>query len=106
MKNSGHSFAVEQLQNAFDLGVQRDMRHRLGIDGKGHAIEIVEMEKAADVVVLVIAGEKLLGLAAAKIERRQRHGSAEITSKGAVAVHELSQRQHGGRPSSVGGPKT
>src|ERR1700686_5438643 len=54
IKPRGRSFAVKQLQNAFDLGVQRDMGHGLGVDGKGHPIEIVEMEKTADVVVLVI----------------------------------------------------
>ena len=65
VKNSGHSFAVDRLQNAFDLSVQGDVGHGFGIDGKGHAIEIVEMEKAANVVILVITGKKLLGLGAA-----------------------------------------
>src|ERR1700688_331830 len=91
------------LQNAFDLGVQSDVSHGFGIDDKGHAIKIVEMEKTADVVVLVIAGEKLLGLRAAQIKCRKRHRSAEITSKRAVAVDQFSQRQPGSPLGGLGG---
>ena len=45
------------LEDGLDGGVEGDVGDALAVDDEGHAIRFGEMEEAADVVVLVVAGE-------------------------------------------------
>ena len=91
---------IKHLQNGFDFGVQRDVGHGLGVNGEFHAIEIVEMEKAADVVVLVITGKKLLGFGAAAADAaplleaaRKRHLPLTFTAIAEPHIAALYERK-------------
>ena len=45
------------LKDGLDFGVEGDVGDALAVDGESHAICFGEMEEAADVVVLVVAGK-------------------------------------------------
>jgi len=50
-----------ESEDGFDFGVEGDMGSREAVDGEAGAVEFGEVEEAADVVVLVEAGEEALG---------------------------------------------
>src|ERR1700692_2776165 len=61
------------------------------------------MEKAADMVVLVVGGKQPLGLCAGKPERGERDRVAELAGLLTVELNEISQRHHRRTTSSFSG---
>ena len=50
-----------ESEDGFDFGVEGDVGGGEAVDGEAAAVEIREVEEAADVIVLVEAGEEALG---------------------------------------------
>ena len=61
-----------ESENVADFRVDREMRGGNAIDVELLAVGFGEIEKAADVVVLVVVGEELLGFGLAEAESRER----------------------------------
>src|SRR6202042_3014146 len=72
------------LEDRVDFGVDGDVSGRNGIDVVTGASGFGEVEEAADVVVLVVAGEQALGFGDAEVERREGYGLAKILGQRAV----------------------
>jgi hypothetical protein len=78
-------------EDGFDFGVEGDVGGGEAVDGEFGADGFGEMEKAADVVVLVIAGEEAFGFLEGKAEGGERDGLAEVGGAGAVETDEFAQ---------------
>ena len=53
-----------------DLGVEGNVRHRNAVDREARPAGLREVKEAADVVVLVVAGENALGFGGVELKRR------------------------------------
>ena len=62
------------LEDGFDFGVDRDVRGGNAIDGILRPSGFGKMEEAADVVVLVVAGEQPLGFGGGEGKGGERYG--------------------------------
>jgi hypothetical protein len=85
----------ESSKDGLDFSVEGDVRDRLSADGELCAAGIGEMEEAADVIVLVVAGEEALGFSGRELESGESDGLAEFTSERAVAADQFGERHHG-----------
>src|SRR6266481_1357832 len=86
-----------------DLRVEGDVRGGDSVDGEFIACGFTEMEEAADVVVLIVAGEKAFGFGEAELKGCERHGTSEFTSESAIAANQIPQRHHGSSASGFRG---
>jgi hypothetical protein len=80
-----------ESEDGFDFGVEGDVGGGEAVDGKFGAGGFGEMEEAADVVVLVIAGEEAFGFLEGEAEGGERDGLAEVGGVGAVEADEFVQ---------------
>jgi hypothetical protein len=64
------------------------------VDEELFAVEFGEVEEAADVVVLVVAGEEPLGFGGGQREGGERGGLAEFAGQGAVLGDQFLQGHH------------
>jgi hypothetical protein len=78
-------------KDGFDFGVEGDVGGGEAVDGEFGANGFGEMEEAADVVVLVIAGEEAFGFLEGEAEGGERDGLAEVGGVGAVEADEFAQ---------------
>jgi hypothetical protein len=78
-------------EDGFDFGVERDVGGGKAVDRKFGAGGFGEMEEAADVVVLVIAGEEAFGFLKGEAEGGERDGLAKVGGVGAVETDEFAQ---------------
>ena len=76
-KNSRHLV----LEYVADFGVDGEVRRGDAVDVVLLAVSVGEIKIAADVVVLVVVGEELLGLGFAEAEGRQGNGDAKAAGK-------------------------
>jgi hypothetical protein len=78
-------------EDGFDFGVEGDVGGGEAVDGEFGAGGFGEMEEAADMVVLVIAGEEAFGFLEGEAEGGERDGLAEVGGVGAVEADEFAQ---------------
>jgi hypothetical protein len=78
-------------EDRFDFGVEGDVGGAEAVDGEFGASGFGEMEEAADVVVLVIAGEEAFGFLEGEAEGGEGDGLAEVGGVGAVEADEFAQ---------------
>jgi hypothetical protein len=78
-------------EDGFDFGIEGDVGGGEAIDGEFGAGGFGEMEEAADVVILVIAGEEAFGFPRSEAEVGERDGLAEVGGVGAVEADEFAQ---------------
>jgi len=64
-------------------------------DDVGFALDVGEMQEAAEVVILVENVEKRLDFRGAQLKSGESSGLAELTRDGEVAVHNFAKAQHG-----------
>jgi len=93
-------------KDCFDFGIEGDVSGGDAVDGEFFACDLAEMEEAADVVVLVVAGKKAFGFTGIKMKGRERHRTSEFTGKSAIAANQIAQRHHGSSASGFGGHLT
>src|SRR5713101_5296623 len=79
------------LKDSFDFGVEGDVCGGNAVDGKFLASGFREVEKAADMVVLVVAGEKPFGFRSRELKRREGHRGAKAPGERAVEADEFAQ---------------
>src|SRR5713101_341937 len=93
--------AYSLSKDGLDFGVEGNVSDGLAANGESHPAGMGEMEKAADVVVVVIAGEEALGFGGGEMESRESHRLDKFGSKRAVSLNEFSEGHHfGWRPQS------
>jgi hypothetical protein len=80
-----------ESEDGFDFGIEGDVGGGEAVDGEFGADGIREMEEAADVVVLVIAGEEAFGFLEGEAEGGEKDGLAEVGGVGAVEADEFAQ---------------
>jgi hypothetical protein len=78
-------------QDGFDFAVEGDVGGDEAVDGEFWAGGFGEMEEAADVVVLVIAGEEALGFLRGEAEDRESYGFAEVLSVSTIQADKFAQ---------------
>lgn len=78
------------------------MGGRNAVDGERFAGGFGEMEKAADVVVLVVTGEEAFGFRSCQVEGGECDGLAKIGGVGTVQVDKFAQGHHGSAGSGLG----
>lgn len=78
-------------EDGFDFGVEGDVGGGEAVDGEFGADGFGEVEEAADMVVLVIAGEETFGFLEGEAEGGERDGLAEVGGVGAVEADEFAQ---------------
>jgi hypothetical protein len=71
------------------------MGYGRAVDGVGRAFGFGKMEEAADVIVLVIAGEDTLEVGGGKAEGGKSDRLAIFTGEGRVTVDEFAKGEHG-----------
>jgi hypothetical protein len=85
---------MAELQNGFDLSVERHVGGGESVDGEFLADGIGEMEEAADVVVLIVAGEEAFRFGLRKAQRGERDGLAKIANARAIEFDKFAERHH------------
>jgi hypothetical protein len=83
------------LKDRFDFGIEGDVSGGDAVDGESLSDAFGEMEKAADVVVLVVAGEKALGLWDGEAKEGESDRFAEIVGMATVQTDEFAQGHEG-----------
>jgi len=91
-----------ESKDGLDFGVQGNMGDGLAADEEPCPSSIGEMEKAADVVILVVTREEALRLGGGKAEGGKSHGLAKITGMKTIETDEFPQRHEGCAASSFG----
>ena len=71
------------------------MRDAGAADEVGFTLDLGEMQKAAEVVILVENVEERLDFRGAQLKGGEGHGLAETACYGNVAVHNFAKAQHG-----------
>jgi hypothetical protein len=72
------------LEDGFNFGVDGDMRGGEAVDGEWRARGFREMKKAADMIVLVVAGEESLGFGGRELECRESNRLAKFNRQGEI----------------------
>jgi hypothetical protein len=106
----GRSVVTKDLSSTFgegskdgsDLGIQGDVGGGDTVDGELRAANVGKMEEAADVIVLVVGGEKTLGFGRRKLECGKRDRLTEVIGESTIQVDEFAQRHHRGAASGFG----
>src|SRR6266699_2218964 len=83
-----------ELQDGLDFGVEGHVRGGESVDREFLPAGFGKMKEAADVVVLVVSGEKALGFGSSQVKGRERDRLAKISGVGAVQTHEIAQGHH------------
>jgi peroxiredoxin len=71
-------------------------------DDVGLALDVGEMQEAAEVVILVEDVEERLDFRGAELKGGESNGLAELTRDGEVAIHNFAKAQHGRTASGCG----
>src|SRR5216683_3767041 len=87
--------AYATSKDGLNFGVDGDVRGWDSVDHEFFAGGFREPEKTADVIVLVVTGEKAPSLCVRQSKDGKRHRLAKIAGVRVVQVHKLAQR-HGG----------
>jgi hypothetical protein len=85
---------MDDLKDGFDFGVEGDVGRGDSVDGKFLAGSLGKMEEAADVVILVVAGEEALRFGDGKAKGGQGDGDSEFAGVEAVQADKFAQRHH------------
>src|SRR5712691_8908951 len=80
-----------ESKDGLDFGVEGDVCGGDAVDGEFLAGGFGEMEKAADMVVLVVAGEKPFGFRSRELKRGEGDRGAEGSGERAVAADKFAQ---------------
>src|SRR6266581_408342 len=83
-----------ELQDGLDFGVQGDVGGGETVDREFRAAGFGKMKEAADVVVLVVSGEKALGFGRSQAKGGERDRLAKISGVGAVQTDKIAQGHH------------
>jgi len=79
-----------------DSGIDRDVCGRGAVDQEFGAVGLGEMEKPADVVILIVGRKKTLRFGRRELERGERYTLAELAGQREVQVNKLA-KCHGNR---------
>src|SRR3954452_8008179 len=91
------TFKYRGLENGLNFGIEAYVCRGDAVDGEGVLAACVrEMKEAADVVVLIVAGEQGLNFRAGERKSRERCRLAKIRGQAPIFLHEFLQRHHGG----------
>jgi len=88
------SFELSSLKNGINRGIDRDMRHGFFADDVAFALAAGKVQEAADVVILVEAGEEVLCFFRVQRELGQGNSIAKTLGQRGVAFHDLAKVHH------------
>lgn len=83
--------ATANLEKRFYFGIKGDMGNRDSVDGEFLAVVFGKMEKAADVIILVVGGKQPLGFFRRELEGRKSNGLAEFPGERQVTRDQFAQ---------------
>ena len=95
------SYFCQPLQHGLDAGVDGEVRDAGAADDVGLALDVGEMQEAAEVVIFVEDVEERLDFRGAELKVGESNGLAETAYNGQIAVHNFAKAQHGRTASGI-----
>ena len=76
-----------ESKDGLNFGVEGDVGSRNPVDREFLTVGFRELEKSADVIILVVTGEEALRLGGGKAEGGKSHGLAKITGERTIMIY-------------------